>query len=168
MRLRPYIAHKDYEYISGWISDERTHAMWCGDRIPYPLSEDSFHGVLEKHAIEWTDSAYVATEDDGTPVGFFCYSVDIESNAGFLRFVLIDSDKRGRGYGREMLRLALRYAFLLTGVELVQLNVFDENTAAKHCYESVGLTQRSISKDAFSYQDELWSRCNMIASNPSY
>ena len=45
---------------------------------------------------------------------------------------------------------------------MVQLNVFDEDVAAKHCYEKVGFVEESISKNAFPYKDEQWSRCHMV------
>ena len=61
-----------------------------------------------------------------------------------------------------MLNLAVQYAFQITGATTVQLNVFNENIAAKQCYEKVGFVERNIDKDVFSYKDELWSRCNMI------
>ena len=82
----------------------------------------------------------MATGQDGEPVGFFCYSVNSKDNEGFLKFVVVDDQKRGMGCGKEMLHLALRYAFCITGVERVRLNVFEENSAAKHCYEKVGFT----------------------------
>lgn len=162
MRIRPYIPNKDYESVSTWINDERTHALWCANRLPYPITQQSFHNFLEEIAREWTDSAYVATEDNGQAVGFFCYSINTNDNIGFLKFVIVDNAKRGKGYGKEMLRLALQYAFQITGAEAVQLNVFHENAAAKHCYEKVGFVERKIDKDVFPYKDELWSRCNMI------
>ena len=162
MRIRPYIPNKDYEYISKWIDDERTHAFWSANRFPYPISPESFHDFLEKISIEWTDSAYVATENNGQLVGFFCYSVNTENNIGFLKFVIVDNTKRGSGYGKEMLNLALQHAFQITGATAVQLNVFNENIAAKRCYEKVGFVERNIDKNVFSYKDELWSRCNMI------
>lgn len=62
-----------------------------------------------------------------------------------------------------MLNLALQYAFQITGAKAVQLNVFNENTLAKQCYEKAGFVERNIAKDAFSYKNELWSRSNMIA-----
>lgn len=164
MRIRPYIPNKDYEYLSKWIDDERTHALWCANRFPYPVTPESFHDFLEKISTEWTDSAFVATENNGQAVGFFCYSVNTEDNIGFLKFVIVDSAKRGKGYGKEMLNLALQYAFRITGAEAVQLNVFSENTLAKQCYEKVGFVERSMDKDVFAYKDELWSRCNMIVS----
>ena len=162
MRIRPYIPGKDYEYLSKWIDDERTHSFWCANRFPYPITPESFHDFLEKISIEWTESAYVATEDNGQVVGFFCYSVNTEDNIGFLKFVIVDKAKRGNGYGKEMLHLALQYAFQITGTTAVQLNVFNENIAAKQCYEKVGFVERNVEKYAFAYKDELWSRCNMI------
>ncbi|MBD5484176.1 MAG: GNAT family N-acetyltransferase [Lachnospiraceae bacterium] len=65
-----------------------------------------FHAFLETIATDWTDNAYVATEDNGQVVGFFCYSVNIDDNIGFLKFIIVDKSKRGMGYGKEMLNLA--------------------------------------------------------------
>ncbi len=62
-----------------------------------------------------------------------------------------------------MLKLALQYAFEITKVGLVQCNVFEENAAAKHCYEKVGFIEDGITKNVFPYKNELWSRCHMTA-----
>ena len=80
--------------------------------------------------MDWTDSAYVATENSGQAVGFFCYSVNTADNIGFLKFVIVDKTKRGKGYGKEMLNLSLQFAFQITGAKAVQLNVFSENVLA--------------------------------------
>lgn len=50
--------------------------------------------------MDWADSAYVATEDSGQATGFFCYSVNTEDNIGFLKYVIVDKTKRGKGYGK--------------------------------------------------------------------
>ena len=164
MRIRPYIPNRDYEYIARWIDNEKTHAFWCANRLPYPVTPESFHDFLEKNSMDWTESAYAATEDNGQIVGFFCYSVNIENDIGFLKFIIIDKTKRGQGYGKEMLNLALQYAFQITNAKAVQLNVFNENAAAKQCYEKVGFVERNVDENTFAFQDELWSRCNMIVS----
>lgn len=164
MRIRPYIENLDYEYIEKWIDDEKTHALWCANLISYPVTKEKLHDLLEKNATEWTDSAYVATETNGKITGFFCYSINVDDNTGFLKFVIVDHNKRGTGCGKEMLKLTLRYAFEITGVRFVQLNVFEENIAAKHCYEKVGFIEESITKNVFSYKNELWSRCHMVVT----
>lgn len=167
MRIRPFIENKDYKYLEKWIDSERIHAMWCANLLPYPITRDSLRTFLEKDATNWTGSAYVATEDDGTVIGFFCYSVNTETNAGFLKFVIVDSRKRGTGLGSEMVQLALQYAFVVTGAKCVQLNVFEENAAAKRCYEKAGFVVRAVDKNVFSYKEEQWSRCNMAVSLPA-
>ena len=47
--------------------------------IPYPVTKENFHAFLETNAVEWTDSAYVATETNGEIIGFFCYSINVEN-----------------------------------------------------------------------------------------
>ncbi|MCM1327633.1 MAG: GNAT family N-acetyltransferase [Bacteroidales bacterium] len=165
MRIRPYIEHKDYEYIEKWIDDERAHALWCANLIPYPVTKENLHKFLKKSAVDWTDSAYVATEDNGKIIGFFCYSINVDDNTGFFKFVIVDPKKRGTGYGKKMLQLALQYAFNITNVNLVQLNVFEENITAKHCYKKIGFTEDNIAANVFQYKGELWSRCHMIIRN---
>lgn len=164
MRLRPYISDCDYEYLEKWIQDERVHALWCANLISYPISREGLTFVLEKGAKEWHDSAYVATEDDGRPVGFFAYSVNLAENSGFLKFVVVDNELRGQGYGSGMLKLILDYAFRITGAASVQLNVFDVNEAARRCYSKAGFRERSIAENVFAYKGESWGRCNMVIS----
>lgn len=163
MRLRPYIGAKDYEYLVKWVNDERTHSLWCADLIPYPMAQDAFNDVLERDAKERECCAYVATEDDGEPVGFFVYSVNVETNEGFLRFLVVDSTKRGKGYGGRMLELAMKYAFEVTGAVSVHLNVFDVNERARKCYTKAGFIEQGITENAFTYKDESWGRCHMAA-----
>ena len=164
MRLRPYIKSVDFKYIAGWIDNERSHALWCANNFPYPLTAEVFHAFLDKTMEEWMVSAFVVTDDGGKPVGFFRYSVNTESNQGFLMSIIIDNKLRGKGYGRELMEMALRYAFEFTGADWVQLNVFNENTDAKRCYERVGFAERSVKPNALVYGDETWSMCNMAIS----
>lgn len=168
MRIRPYIEARDYGYLERWIVDERTHALWCANLIPYPVTKEKLRAFLEKSAAEWTDSAYVATEDEGEPIGFFCYSVNTGDNTGFLKLIVVDSRKRGRGIGKEMLRLALEYAFRITGVEAVSLNAFRENLPARGCYGKVGFVEDSVEENVFAYKEELWSRCHMTAAKRAF
>lgn len=163
MRLRPYISSRDFEYVKKWGTDERTHALWCANLIPYHFSEEELYDVLKKNEKDWGESAYTFTEDNGQPIGFFTYSVNVNDNSGFLKFVVIDNELRGKGYGTRMLKLALDYAYMITGVSSVQLNVFDVNADAKKCYAKAGFLECNIVSNAFAYNNETWSRCNMVA-----
>ena len=163
MRIRPY-QNKDFDIISQWITDERSHALWCANLMPYPLEKNSFDALLQEAEEQFGDSPFVATTNDGQVVGFFCFSVNLHTNEGMLKFVVIDNTMRNKGYGCEMLKLAIKYAFEIAKADAVHLNVFPENPGAKKCYEKVGVKERTLTENAFSFKDESWGRCNMITT----
>jgi len=161
MRIRPYL-NKDFDIISKWIADERAHALWCANLMPYPLEKKGFDEVLQEAEEKYEDSPFVATTDEGQVVGFFCFSVNLKTNEGMLKFVVIDNAIRNKGYGCEMLKLAVKYAFEIANADAVQLNVFPENASAKKCYQKVGFKERKLTENAFAFKNEMWGRCNMV------
>ena len=60
MHLRLYNEQTDFTYIGEWITDERTHALWCANLLSYPLSKDGLRQYLEE--LE-NGSAYVYVDD---------------------------------------------------------------------------------------------------------
>ena len=54
--------------------------------------------------------------------------------------IIVDSAVRGKGYGHRMLAQALDFAFGVLKVDRVSLGVFENNPAARRCYERLGLT----------------------------
>ena len=132
MRIRPYISVLDFDEMEKWITDERTHAMWCANLISYPLQKRNFEETLAEFAAKFKDSPYVATTNEGTLVGFFCYSVNTDTNEGMLKFVVTAPEFRGKGYGREMVALAVKYGFEITKADAVQLNVFRKVSVRKN------------------------------------
>ena len=142
MRLRPYIHDKDFDSIKNWMPEERAHAMWCANIIPYPMEKDGFAEVMSSAFDRFGDTPF-------------------ETNEVLLKFVMVDPAKRGKGLGKEMLGLAVKYAFEISHADLVHLNVFPENTGAKKCYEGAGFVERDTTPEAFTYKDEKWGRTNM-------
>ena len=162
MRLRPY-RKSDFIYLQKWVTDARTHALWCAGRLPFPLTEESFQDMLVTSEREWGSCGYTFTEDSGQPVGFLLYNINEEENYGFASYIAIDSSLREKGYGTQMLKLLLKYAFLITNVAEVCLNVFDINEFAKRCYEKAGFSEAAFTPGAFMYEGELWGRVLMRA-----
>lgn len=161
MRLRPYVHSRDFEKIKNWVTDERAHALWCANRIKFPLESEEFADFIRELFDRTGDCPFTATEDDGNVVGFICCSVNCETNEAMLKFVIVDPSQRGKGYGKEMVRLAAQYAYDIAKVGLVHLNVFTANAAARRCYENAGFTERNTAPDAFEFNGESWGRCNM-------
>lgn len=150
LRLRPYHI-KDAGTILSWTEDERAFYKWTAGVLgEYPLSAEQFHSVSDL-------MAFTAIEDDDT-VGFFTMR---RPTASFdeLRFgfVIVDPDKRGKGYGKRMLRLGLIYAKEIFGAKKVTLGVFRNNEPAYHCYKATGF-QDVVSDETETYQvlGEVW------------
>ena len=162
MRLRPY-RKADFTYIEKWIKDKRTHALWCANSLPYPVTAEEFHTKLERDEKDWGSCGYTFADDTGKPVGFLMYSINETENAGFVTFAIVDGEERGKGYGTQMMKLLLQYAYMITNVSSVKLNVFDCNQRAKKCYEKVGFETVSVTPEAFSFEGEKWGKCFMVA-----
>lgn len=146
LRLRPY-KDCDAEYIAGWIKTEKSFYQWCAGRYEkYPLTAEDIIAHYAEQAEN--DGFYEMTAMDGTvPVGHLILRfLDDEKKILRFGFVVIDDTIRGRGYGREMLELALKYAFEILKAEKVTIGVFENNSAAYHCYKSVGFCESQSEK----------------------
>lgn len=148
LRLRPY-KNCDAKYICSWIKDEVTFHRWCADRYEkYPITEKD---INDKYAAcADSDNFFEMTAfDESGAVGHLIMRFT-DDNKEILRFgfVIVDDSKRGKGYGKEMLRLALEYAFTILKVKKVTIGVFENNPSAYYCYKSVGF------EDAVQAEDE--------------
>ena len=162
MRLRAFNIETDLEDMKNWISDERSHAMWCANIIRYPLNREHLLEGLKEAERRFGDRPFVAVNDEDKAEGFFSYSFNKETKEAMLKFVVVDPKVRGKGVAKDMLKLVAEYAFNETGADALQLNVFPENLRAKKCYEKAGFLERNTTNDAFKFGDETWGRCNMI------
>ena len=162
MKLRPYRYGDDYPLIEAWIGDERTHALWCARRFPWPLTRESFEEKLRSLA-DRGDRPFVAEMEAGERVGFVCFSPGPAAGEGKLKFVVIAPELRGKGFGRKLVSLATEYG-KTQGAERVRLSVFAENAAARRCYEQAGFSTERVEEGIFPFREENWDRCDMALS----
>ena len=159
IRLRPY-RPADADTILSWCREERAFYQWtAGVMGAYPLTREAFafvEGLMPFVALAGSDI-----------VGFFTLR-EPEKMPGTLRFgfVIVDPALRGRGIGREMLRLGLRFAFDIDGAEKASLGVFENNPAAAACYRAAGF--RDVTREPAETDrilGELW-RCREMEAYP--
>ncbi len=74
-------------------------------------------------------------------------------------FIIVDDSKRGKGYGKQMLHLAIEYARRELGARRITLGVFCENRSALECYKSVGF--RITGEDSYWIDGEEWKGFEM-------
>ena len=166
MKLTSFDPQRDFDTIKDWITDKRTHTMWCGRNFAFPLEKEDFIRGYAGFAERFGDVPYLAVSDEGEAQGFFSLCKEPETGEYLLKIVVVKPRCRGTGAAREMLRLAAERAFSDAGAPAVHLKVFLENVRAKRCYESVGFTERSTKHDALSYGEESWSLCDMVLPRP--
>ena len=151
LRLRPY-KKDDAETIMSWIKDEKVFYKWtAGILEEYPISVEQFNAVSNLMAF--------TAIDDNEIIGFFTMR---RPNEFFeeLRFgfVIVDSEKRGQGYGKKMLELGLKYAKEIFGANKVSLGVFENNKPAYFCYKATGFEDVSQDEnEKYTVMGEEWN-----------
>ncbi|MCI8494808.1 MAG: GNAT family N-acetyltransferase [Lachnospiraceae bacterium] len=131
IRIRPYKI-TDVNIILSWCQDEKTFYQWTAGVLGnYPITQKEF-GFVD------TLMPFTAFEESEV-IGFFTLRTPNES-LDELRFgfVIVNPQKRGKGYGKAMLRLGLKFAFEIYGAKRASLGVFANNLTAYYCYKAVG------------------------------
>lgn len=143
MILRAY-TREDSPVIAGWVRTEEELYRWSADRygffplLPYSIDENYVPQLQTGRFI-----ALTGVDEEGTPVGHLIIRYPKENDDSSVRFgfVIVDPEIRGKGYGRELLRLAIDYVRNNLTATRIDLGVFVNNPKAKRCYESVGFTE---------------------------
>ncbi|MGQ9700022.1 MAG: GNAT family N-acetyltransferase [Candidatus Bipolaricaulaceae bacterium] len=76
------------------------------------------------------------------------HRIDLKNRTATLGIVIGEKDFWGKGFGREALRVLLRYAFLELGLHRVELETFSFNVRALRCYEAVGFKKVGVRRQA--------------------
>ena len=138
LRLRPY-QPRDAEAVVSWIGDEAAFRRWSADRFPaYPIGAEDLNRHYEAMAASDCFYAFTAFDEAGAAGHLIMRFVDEKKTVLRFGFVIVDPKKRGKGYGREMLGLAARYAFDCLKAEEITLGVFENNAPAYRCYRAAG------------------------------
>lgn len=131
IRIRPYKT-ADANTILSWCNEEKAFYRWTAGILGnFPITQNEFSFV---------ESLMPFTAFDETEiVGFFTLrnSGDSLDELRF-GFVIVNPEIQGKGYGKAMLQLGLRFAFEIYGAKRVSLGVFENNLPAYYCYKAVG------------------------------
>ena len=169
LRLRPY-KPCDAQRITGWIKDEYGFRQWCADCYErYPVTPEDMNRRYDSE--RGSDGVWAMTAfDENGPAGHLImrFPGDDRDTLRF-GFVIVDDRRRGVGLGREMLSLAIRFAFEFVRVERITLGVFGNNPRARRCYEACGFraVERS-EKEYYNCLGELWECVEMELTRKNF
>ena len=162
LRLRPY-KKSDAERIVSWIIDEYAFRQWCADRYDhFPITPDDINAMYEGFADADWFYPMTAFDESGVVGHMIMRFTDDAKEVLRFGFIIIDASKRGQGYGKEMLSLAVRFAFGILKAKIVTLGVFDNNPTAYHCYRSAGFREAQTNPGHYRVFGEDWKCLDMI------
>lgn len=163
LRLRPYKAC-DAHIITKWLKTEYAFRQWSADRYDqYPITADDMNLYYDRDKDNDKIWAMTAFEDTRI-IGHFTMRFPSENNFDEIRlgFVIVDDRERGKGYGKEMLSLAIQFAFDFVKVHKISLGVFENNVTAVHCYESCGFHRVQLENtESYHCMGEVWDCIEM-------
>ena len=155
MQLRPFNPD-DAETILGWCKDKHAFRLWSADRYKdFPAKPEE---MVEQY---YGNNMYPLTAVvDNLVIGHILLRYPSEDKTVIrFGFVIVDDSKRGKGYGKQMLRLAIDYAQQELGAKRITLGVFCDNLSAVACYKSVGF--RINGMDSYVIDGEKWKEFEM-------
>lgn len=161
LRLRPFRTI-DAKTIITWTSNPKEFYMWSAGLLgDFPVSEQKLLDAVSARENNIRYFPLVAFDEDGI-VGFLTIRTPTEDDKKVaLGYVIIDPNKRNKGYGKQMLKLTLKFAFELYGANEVSLDVFDSNIQAYNCYKSIGFKETG-KQELFNLDEYTWNYIEMV------
>lgn len=161
LELRLY-KNTDAQIIVKWLKNEYAFHQWSADRYEgYPITADDMNNYYSQFS---DDELYKFTAvDENEIIGHLTIRfIDNARKIARLGFVIVDDTKRGLGCGKQLVSLAVAYAFDKLKADKVTLGVFENNTPAIQCYLSCGF--KIVEKEnieSYRCMGEVWNCIEM-------
>ncbi len=138
---------EDKQHLYRWFSDKEFLATY--DYIPpVPMSEEAVNKMMADYCEKNNSIVFIIRNAEGKAIGLAGYFNIIKENLVATLFIgLGDKEDRGKGYGKESLKLLLKYGFNDLRLHRIQLNVLPFNPAGIRLYESAGFVKEGELKE---------------------
>lgn len=155
----------DFDRLISWIDSEQMLMQFSGPAFTFPLSKDQLKRNLEDPA----RFAYKVVQlSNNSMIGYG--EIYLQNNNSVLlgRIIIGETEFRGRGIGKQIVKDLLKISFNELKVEHAELNVFDWNTDAIKCYEKVGFSINPGKIYQREIKGETWTAINMVVDKDSW
>lgn len=154
--LRPY-KPCDAEKIVSWCADETAFYLWSAGRFDhYPITAQEFNAYYDAFAQDEDFFALCAYDENGLAGQVLLRALDSAKRDIRFGMIIVDPARRGQGTGYAMLSRALAYAFSFLQAQRVTLGVFEQNAAARRCYERLGFGALDVPGDTLQVGESVW------------
>jgi len=133
------------------------YARWQNDffvqrtfgNVPLPISIEQQTASFERQATSESYWFTIYEKETLRPIGTTdLFDVDFRMRFCTFGMMIGEADGRGKGYGTEVVRLMLDYAFTALGLNNVMLTVSEYNLAGRRAYEKAGFKEFGRRREA--------------------
>ena len=158
LRLRSY-KRDDARVIVSWIGDEFAFRQWSANRYErWPVTAADVNANYDACTAGGRFFALTAEDEKGAAGHLTMRWIDEQKTILRFGFIIVDSERRGQGLGRAILRLALRHAFDVLKAKKVTLAVFENNEPAVRCYQAAGFKDVPCeTPESYRILGEVWT-----------
>lgn len=158
VRLAAIEPEADAEVFAAWF-DDPVGTRLAGFRPVWPMTKAKAQEKLEewaKAAPEAINFAVRTIADDRLVGGIGLMDINLVDGTAQLGLSVYGQDDWGQGYGREMIDLALRYAFGELNLHRVWLSTSEFNERAMKLYEKIGFRHEGRGREHFLLDGRRW------------
>lgn len=136
----------DTDNIIKWRNCNEVRKFFIDQQL---LTEDIHNGWLKsnvetRRAIQFI----IVLKEEDLPIGsVFLKDIDLKNNKAEFGIFIGEEFGRGKGYGREALKIIVDYGFKVMKLNKIFLRALEENKAAIKCYQSVNFVCEGIFKE---------------------
>lgn len=154
MELRAFET-EDYELLINWIDSDKLNYLWGGPKYEFPLNFEQ----ISQHCSqpEVFPFIFVVSGESAGYVELFKVS---EFHFRICR-VFVSNVFRGQGISKQMLGQLIELAKANYAASVLSLAVFEQNTVARNCYESLGFAITSYEVGMRPFEGEEWGLLHM-------
>lgn len=141
------VQQKDKEFMYPWFSDSDFLKYY--DYVkPNPLSKDVVDEIFMEYEKKKSEIFSIKDLSDDKVIGVAGFDDIIKDNEVATLFIGFGEKKeRGKGYGKETMKLLLNYGFKELNLHRIQLNVLEFNINAIHLYEKFGFKKEGAFRE---------------------
>lgn len=167
IKIRPF-KKSDAKTIASWFTSEREYyeCTW-GNLGSYPVTEEMILEHNESIANDPRMFQMVACDEEGLISHVLFYYPTSDDYIVRIGVVVVDNNRRGMGYGKDMLKLFTSYAHRYLNATKVSIRVFSQNTTAYKAALSVGFYENN-ENNTLNMMGEDWEFIGMECINPDF
>ena len=164
IHLEPF-TETDFDTLIVWVNNEKELVLFSGPVFRFPLTHDQ----LQAHAADTARHLFkVIHTATGRTIGHGEVLVKPDHTCRLCNILIGDKLFRGKGYGKQMTLLLTEWGFANPGVQEVDLNVYDFNTAAIKNYESCGFRIAGTNELPTPVNGENWFSYRMLVTRDRF